>query len=55
MLNPFIVIAVDIAVLLFSVYYAIAERGTVIGWVFAGLVIWWTIGMITAIKDTSAD
>lgn len=55
MLNPFVVIAIDIAVLLFSVYYAISERGTMTGWLFTGLVIWWCAAFIRQIKDAYRD
>jgi hypothetical protein len=55
MLNPAIAVALDVIVLISSVWMAIAERGTIVGWLFTGIVIWWVLAIIRAIKNTFED
>jgi len=50
MLNPYLVIAFDVIVLISSIWIAISQRGTMIGWLFTGIVIFWVLQIIRAIK-----
>jgi hypothetical protein len=51
MLNPAIAVALDVIVLISSVWMAIAERGTIVGWVCTAVVFWQVYMLIKFYKD----
>jgi len=51
MLNSLLIIGLDLFIFAASIYMAITQRGTLLGWVFAVLVCWQVYALVKAIRD----